>query len=118
MDRKEKRRLKEVISKHIDLSNGRYTDYEVTQLHDLVENRDSYDGHSQSYHRTYKTFDSEDTYRVEDTNTYTFRSDDTGIHVDHEHTSDWDDGQHDASSEILRTGREILNVLGKLRIKR
>ena len=81
MDRKEKRRLKEVISKHIDLSNGRYTDYEVTQLHDLVENRDSYDGHSQSYHRSYKTFDSEDTYRVEDTNTYTFRSNDTGIHL-------------------------------------
>ena len=118
MDRKEKKRLKAAISEHIDLANGRYTDNEVTQLHDLVVNRDAYDGHSQSYHRSYKSFGLEDTYRVEDTDTYTFHCDETGIHIDHEHVSDWDDGQHDVANRSQRTGREILGILDKLKIRK
>ena len=116
MDRKEKKRLKDEIGKHIDLSNGRFTDYEVSRLHDLVEERDSYDGRTQTYRSSYKAFDSEDTYHVEDTDTYTFRSDEGGIRIEHEHVSDWDDGQHDESREVARTGRGILNLLGKLKI--
>lgn len=116
MDRKEKKRLKEEIGKHIDLSNGRFTDYEVSRLHDLVEGRDSYDGRSKTYRSSYKTFDSEDTYRVEDTDTYIFRSDEDGIRIEHEHVSDWDDGQHDVAREVTNTARGILNLLGKLKI--
>ena len=114
MDRKEKNRLKAEISEQIDLGNGRYKDYEVEQLHSLVENRDAYDGQSRTYRKSYKTFDSEDTYRVEETDTYTFRSDDSGIRIEQDWTRDWDDGQHDTSHQSYNTGRGILNVLGKV----
>lgn len=116
MDRKEKKRLKDEIGKHIDLSNGRFTDYEVSRLHNLVEERDSYNGRTQTYRSSHKSFDSEDTYRVEDTDTYTFHSDENGISIEHEHVRDWDDGQHDTSREVARTAREILNLLEKLKI--
>lgn len=116
MDRKEKNRLKAEIGKHIDLSNGRFTDSEVSQLHDLVEKRNSYDGRSQTYRSSYKGFDFEGTYRVEDTDTYTLRSDDDGIRVEHEHVCHWDDGQHDVAHEIISTARSILNSLGKLKL--
>ena len=114
MDRKEKNRLKSEISKYIDLSNGRYKDDEVKRLHSIVENRDSYNGKSRTYRDSYKTFDSEDTYRVEKKDTYTFVSDDSGIHIDHYSTKDWDDGQHDISHESYRTGRGILNTIRRI----
>ena len=69
MDRKEKNRLKAEISEHIDLGNGRYKDYEVEQLRSLVENRDAYNGQSRTYRKSYKSYDSEDTYHVEETDT-------------------------------------------------
>ena len=114
MDRKEKNRLKSEISKFIDLSNGCYKDDEVERLHSIVENRDSYNGKSRTYRDSYKTFDSEDTYRVETEDTYTFVSDDFGIHIDHDSTKDWDDGQHDVWHESYKTGRGILNALGRI----
>ncbi len=114
MDRKEKNRMKNEIGEHIDLANGRYKDYEVEQLHSLVKNRDAFDGQSRTYRKSYKTFDSEDTYRVEETDTYTFRSDDSGIRIEQDWTRDWDDGQHDVSHRSYSSGREILNVLEKV----
>lgn len=114
MDRKEKNRLKAEISEHIDLGNGRYKDQEIEQLHSLVENRDTYNGTTQTHRKSYKSFDSEDTYRVEESDVYTFRSDDTGIRIEQDWTRDWDDGQHDTEHHSHRTGREILNVLGKV----
>ena len=114
MNRKEKERLKAEISEHIDLSNGHYKDEEVERLHSLVENRDSYNGKSRIYHDSYKAFDSKDTYRVETEDTYTLRSDESGIRIEHDSTRDWDDGQRDVDHEIFTTGREILNALGKI----
>ena len=114
MDSNEKNRMREEIGEFIDLKYGRFTDEEMERLHDLVQNRDEYDGMSSSYTHEYKTFDSEDTYRVNETNTYTFRSDENGIHVDHETVKDWDDGQHDSYTDILSKGRDILNVVGRV----
>ena len=114
VERKEKNRLKAIISEHIDLGNGRYKDHEVEQLLSLVENRDAYGGKSSSYSRSYKSFDSEDTYRVEETGTYIFHSDDSGIHIDQEWVRDWDDGQHDTRHHSHSTGREILSVLWRI----
>ena len=114
MDRKEKNRLKAQISEHIDLGNGRYKDSEVEQLLSIVKNRDAYDGKSSTYRKSYKSFDSEDTYRVEESDTYTFHSDESGIHIDQEWARDWDDGQHDTRHHKHSTGREILNVLWRV----
>ena len=69
MDRSEKKRLKEEIGKYIDLSNGRYKDDEVDILKSVVDHRDEYDGRTQTYRHEYTTFDSEDRYRVEETDT-------------------------------------------------
>lgn len=114
MNRNEKNELKSRISEHINLANGRYKDSEVERLNSIVENRDAYNGHSRTYRNSYKTFDSEDTYRVEESTTYTFRTDDSGIRVEEDFTRDWDDGQHDVSHRTYSTGREILNIIGKV----
>ncbi len=114
MDRKEKERLKAEIREYIDLGNGRFKDEEIEKLHSLVRNRSTYNGRSRTYPGSYKTFDSEDTYRVETKDTYTIHSDKSGIHIDHDSIRDWDDGQHDEYQESYTTGREILNALGKV----
>lgn len=111
MDRKEKNELKKSISEHIDLGNGRYKDEEIETLHALVEKRDEYNGRSRDYHYSYKTFDRSDTYRVEETYTYTFKNDESGIHIDRDMVKDWDDGQRDTSHERIDTGRGILKAL-------
>ena len=116
VDRKEKNRLKARIAEHIDLSNGRFTDYEVARLHNLVESRDEYDGYSQTYHRSYKAFDSEDTYRVDESDTYTFHSDEEGIRIEQNFERNWDDGQCDTEHCSYSTARGILNLLDKLKI--
>lgn len=116
VDRKEKNRLKARIAEHIDLSNGRFTDYEVTRLHNLVKSRDEYDGCSQTYHRSYKAFDSEDTYRVDESDTYTFHSDEEGIRIEQNFERNWDDGQCDTEHRSYSTARGILNLLDKLKI--
>ncbi len=114
MDKKEKKRLKAEISKYIDLANGHYEDIEVERLYSLIENRDAYNGTSKTFRKSYKSFDSEDTYRVEEADTYTFRSDENGIRIDNDWTRDWDDGQHDVTHRSYRTGREILNMFCKV----
>lgn len=117
MDRKEKKHLRDEIGKHVNLNNGRFTDSEISRLHTLVQERNSYDGHTKTYRRSYKDYDSEDTYTVQDTDTYTFRSDNDGIRIEHEHTSDWDDGQHNVNHEVANTARGIPRLLGKLKIR-
>ncbi len=114
MDRKEKNRMKEEIGEFIDLKYGRFTDEEMERLHDLVQNRETYNGRSNSYSHEYKTYDREDTYRVNETDTYTFRSDENGIRIDHETVKDWDDGQQDRYTDSLSKGRDILNALGRV----
>lgn len=115
MDKNTKKRMKENISKYMDLSNQRFTDDEVSRLDDIVNNREALNGRTKSYHNSYKTFDSEDTYRVNETDTYTFHSDNSGIRIQHKNIKDWDDGQHDEFNDIANTGRKILNLFGKLK---
>ena len=50
-------------------------------MESLVENRNNLDGTTKTYRSSYKAFDSEDTYRVEEKDTYTFHSDNKGIHI-------------------------------------
>ena len=114
MDRKEKNARKSKLSEHVNLANGRFTDYEVEELESIVENRDNLNGGTKTYRYSYKTFDSEDTYRVEVEDTYTFHSDDDGIHIERDFKKHWDDGQNDVFHEKYDTGRDILNLVSKL----
>lgn len=114
MDRKEKNERKAKLSEHVHLGNGRFKDYEIEELESLVENREEYDGTSKTYRSSYKTFDSEDTYRVNEEETFTFRDGDSGIRIDRDFQRDWDDGQRDEEHESFDTARDILNLASKI----
>ena len=114
MDPKEKKEREAKLSEYVNLGNGRFKDNEIETLESLVDQRESLDGKTRKHRFSYKTFDSEDTYRVEEQDTYTFRNDDSGIRIDRDFRRDWDDGQHDEEHESFDTARGILNVLSKL----
>ena len=113
MDRKEKSARKAKLSEFINLANGRFKDHEIEQLESIVRNRDNLNGASRTYRSSYKAFDSEDTYRVEEKDTYTFHSNDDGIHIERELNKHWDDGQNDVFREVYDTARDILNCFSE-----
>ena len=78
--------------------------------------RSCYDGCTKTYHRSYKAFDSEDIYRVDESDTYTFHSDEAWIRIEQNFERNWDDGQCDAEHHSYSTARGILNILDKLKI--
>jgi len=78
--------------------------------------RSCYDGCTKIYHRSYKAFDSEDIYRVDESDTYTFHSDEAWIRIEQNFERNWDDGQCDAEHHSYSTARGILNILDKLKI--
>ena len=114
MDRKEKNVRKAKLSEYVNLGNGRFKDNEIEELEHLVENRSSLNGTTKTYHSSYKTFDSDDTYRVEEADTYTFNSNAEGINITRDFKRHWDDGQNDVSHEVYNTARDILNIAKKL----
>lgn len=114
MDRKEKNARKAKLSEYVNLGNGRFKDYEIEELESLIENRDNLDGTTKTYNSSYKTFDSEDTYHVEEKDTYTFHSDNEGIRIERDFERHWDDGQNDVSHEVYDTARDILSFASKL----
>ena len=119
MDRKEKNARKAKLSEHVNLGNGRFKDHEIEELESLVENRDNLDGTTKTYHSSYKSFDSEDTYYVNEEDTYTFRNSEDGIYIEQNFKKHWDDGQDDISSNVKHdTAREILGLASKLFGKR
>lgn len=111
MDKKEKNARKAKLSEYINLANGRYKDYEIEKLEDIVNNRNNLDGMKKKYKSSYKTFDSEDTYRVNEEITYTFNSSDSGkISITRDCERRWDDGQHDVWHDKYDTARSILDI--------
>ena len=114
MDRKEKNVRKAKLSEYVNLGNGHFKDHEIEELESLVENRNVLDGTTRTYRSSYKTFDSEDTYRVEEEDTYTFHGGDGGIHIKRDFRRHWDDGQDDVSHEVHDTARGILSLASRL----
>lgn len=114
MDKKEKKSRKEKLSEYVNLGNGRFKDHEIEDLEYLVENREKLDGTTKTYRSSYKSFDSEDTYRVNEEDTYTFRSDENGIRIDRDFKRHWDDGQNDTEKNSFETARDILTFAPKL----
>lgn len=114
MDRKEKNERKAKLSEKIDLGNGRYKDAEIEKLESIVNDSDDLDGLSRTYRNSYKSFDSEDTYHVDEKDTYSFHNDTDGIRIERDFERHWDDGQNDTFHETYDTGRDILNNFSKL----
>jgi hypothetical protein len=67
-----------------------------------------------TYSKSYRDFDSEDTYRVNESDTYSFHSDDSGIHIDNDWERKWDDGQTDEEHHEYSSARDILNSVAKI----
>lgn len=114
MDRKEKQAKKSFISEAIDLANGRFKDEEVDSLYDLVENRSKYDGTARTYKHSFDSWCSDGKYTRDEETTYTFRGDDSGVRIEEHYQYHDDDGQSGSSDRVYNTGRDILNVLGKV----
>ena len=114
MDRKEKQAKKSFISNAIDLANGRYKDEEVDSLYDLVKNGDKYNGTSKTYRHSFDDWCSDGKYTRNEERTYTFRSDEKGIRIEEHYKYHDDDGQSGSSVSVYSTGRDILNILGKV----
>ena len=113
MDRKEKNRRKEVLKEYMDLENSRFTDYEVEKLESIVNDRDKLNGLCTTRRNSYKTFDSEDTYRVNEKSVYTFQNDDSGISIVEDYEKRYDDGQTETYHKIHNAARDILNLLAE-----
>lgn len=114
MDRKEKNARKAKLSEHVNLSNGRFKDHEIEELEALVENRDNLDRTKKTYRSCYKTFDSKDTYRVVEEDTYTFCNDNGRIYIERNLKMHYDDEQINVYPEKYDTARDILSHVPKL----
>src|SRR5690625_2897720 len=62
MDRNEKKRLRERIGEHLDVSGARLTDDEALQLADLVDNYENYRGQSETRTSSYDGWSSDGQY--------------------------------------------------------
>lgn len=109
MERGEKKRLRDKLSEHIDISATRLSDDKAQQLSDLVDNYDSHAGTSRTQERKWKGFSSEGYYWRRETITDTFMEEEIGIRRQ-TFTRD-DDGTDCTSTEEIRDGRGILNWL-------
>jgi hypothetical protein len=107
MDRNEKKRLRERIGGHIDVSGARLTDDEAQFLGDLVDNYDDeYRGRSETRTKSFTGWSSDGRFTRDETYTDTF-TDDVGIRTDYSYQDD--DGQSGESSTEINDARGILN---------
>lgn len=108
MDRNEKKRLREKLGEHMDVSGTRLTDTEAEQLADFVDNYDEYKGQSESRTSKHDGWSSDGKFTREETWTDTF-TEDVGIRTDYSYQDD--DGQSGESSAEIKDARGILNWL-------
>ncbi|GAA2017276.1 hypothetical protein [Nocardioides kribbensis] len=107
MDRNEKKRLRDHIGEHLDVSGARLTDDEATFLSEFVDEYDEkHRGHSETWTRSFDSWSSDGKYTRKETFTDTF-TDDVGIRRDYEYQDDG--GQHGASSTEIRDARGVLD---------
>ena len=106
MDREQKRRLRDHIGEHLDVSGARLKDEESTFLADFVDDYDSYRGESDTRTSSFTSWSSDGKYTRKEERTDTF-TDEIGIRQDYSYEDD--DGQTGASSTDITDARGILN---------
>ena len=107
VDRNEKKRTRDKIGEHLDVSGTRLTDHEAGFLSDLIDNYDeTYRGKSETRRSSHPGWSSDGKFvRTEEfTDTFT---DDIGIRQDYSYQDD--DGQSGQSSTEIRDARGVLN---------
>lgn len=110
MTRQEKETKKKIIRTRIDLGNGRYKDYEVDKLLDMVNNPDKYDGLTRTVRHSGRGICSEGHYFWNDEAIYTIVDDETGVRIKREY-SYHDDEYNRHESNVYSMGRKILEIL-------
>lgn len=107
VDRHEKRRLRDHIGEHLDVSGTRLKDDEVTFLASFVDEYDeAHKGRTETRTTSRDAWSSDGKYTRQETFTDTF-TDEVGIRQDYEYRDD--DGQSGGSSNEIRDARGILN---------
>lgn len=107
MDRGEKKRLRDHIGEHLDVSSTRLTDEEAEFLVDFIDNYDeTHQGHSETRTSSHTGWSSDGKFTRKEEFTDTF-TDDIGIRQDYSYSDD--DGQSGESSSEIRDARGILN---------
>lgn len=111
MDRSEKKRLRDRIGEHLDVSGTRLTDDEAILLDDFVSDYDrKYRGQTKTQTSSHTGFSSDGKYIRSETSTDTF-TDDMSLRQDHNYQDD--DGQSGSTSTETRDARTIVNWLQK-----
>ncbi|MEU0937238.1 hypothetical protein [Embleya sp. NPDC005971] len=109
VDRREKKRLRDYIGEHLDVSSTRLTDDEATFLSDFLdEYEEIYKGRTDTRTTSHDSWSSDGRYTRRETFTYTF-IDDVGIREHCEYQDD--DGQNGTSTKVIKDARGILNWL-------
>lgn len=107
MDRNEKKRLRDRIGNHLDVSGARLTDDEVIFLSAFVDEYDEkHRGRTETRTRSRVGWSSDGKYTRQETFTDTF-TDDVRIRQDYEYGDD--DGETGTSSYDIADARGILN---------
>jgi hypothetical protein len=107
MDRDEKRRLRDRIGEHLDVSRTRLTDDETTFLGEFIDTYDeTYKGRADTRTTSHNGWSSDGKFTRRETFTDTF-TDDVAIRQEYEYHDD--DGQSGASASEIRDARGILN---------
>lgn len=106
MDRSEKKRLRDRIGEHLDVSSSRLTDDEATFLNDFIDDYDAYKGQSKTRQTSHDGWSSDGKYTRTENFTDTF-TDDIGIRQDYSYHDD--DGQSGDSTTEIKDARGILN---------
>ena len=107
MDRNDKKRLRDHIGEHLDVSTSRLTDDEATFLKGFVDDYDgTHKGRSTTRDRTHDGWSSDGRFTRKEQFTDTFTNE-VGIHQDYSYQDD--DGQTGQSSRDIKDARGILN---------
>ena len=107
VDRNEKKKLRDHIGEHLDISGARLSDDEAVFLRDFVDDYDeTHKGRSETRTRSHDGWSSDGKYTRVETFTDTF-TDDVGIRTDYSYRDD--DGQTGGSSTDIKDARGILN---------
>lgn len=107
MNKKEK---KGIISKCLDLTNGRFKDEEVDTMFDIVSNPERYDGMTRTKRNVFTDWSSDGKYTREEETTFTIHADGDEVCIDEEYNYHDDDGQEGGYSRLHDNGRDFINT--------
>lgn len=111
MEKNRKLEKKNIISKKINLANGRYKDDEIDELYNFVTNPKSCATLPKTIKNSFTSFSSEGKYTRHEETTYDCKEDSSGIRLVKKYQYKDDDGQTGNNIVEINNGREILRIL-------